>query len=145
MFDVNNMLKELKQNYSGYSVLEDLPDIADNNYKDKLSKLYPECEAISIDYAVMEKSRNIYVVPGNFGWDDIGTWNSLERYIEKDENDNILNGNIITYNSKNNVVYSGDKKIILLDADNVFCIDTDNVLVIGNKDSINKVHELRNK
>ena len=117
--------------------------IEESNYNDELSKVYSECEAISIDYAVMEKSKNIYVIPGNFGWDDIGTWNSLERYIKKDENENILNGKVLTFNSKNNIVYSGDKEIILLDADNIFCIDTDDVLVIGNRNTINKVHELR--
>jgi len=144
IFDVNNMLKELEKNYSGYEVLKALPSIDENNYKEELEEIYRECESISIDYAVMEKSKNIYVIPGDFGWDDIGTWNSLERYKEKDESDNILNGNIKNYNSKNNIIYAGDKKVILLDAENIFCIDTDEVLVIGNKDSISKVHELRN-
>ena len=145
IFDIKNMLKELEINYSGYNLLEKLPKISDKFYEEKLSELYSGCEAISIDYAVMEKSKNIYVLPGNFGWDDIGSWNSLERYIPKDENCNILNGNVVTYNSKNNIIYSGNKKVILLDVADVFCIDTDNVLVIGNKNSINKVHELRNK
>ena len=131
IFDINNMLKELKTNYSGYNVLEKLPKLESTDYESKINELYPECESISIDYAVMEKSKNIYVIKGNFGWDDIGTWNSLERYIPKDE--------------ENNVVYAGDKKVILLDAKDIFCIDTDNVLVIGNKESINKVHELRKK
>ena len=80
---------------------------------------------------------------GDFGWDDIGTWKSLERYIPLDENSNILNGNIKAYNSQNNIVYSGNKKVILLDAEDVFCIDTDDVLVIGKRETINKVHELR--
>lgn len=145
IFDVNNMLKELEVNYSGYNILKELPNIDDKEYSERLRRIYPECESISIDYAVMEKSKNIYVVPGNFGWDDIGTWNSLERYMQKDNDGNILNGNNVAYNSKNNIVYSGNKKVILLDVDNVFCIDTDDVLIIGNKDSINKVHELRNK
>ena len=144
IFDVNNMLDELKQNYSSFNTLNNLPEIENPNYIEELERLYPQCESISIDYAVMEKSKNIYVIPGNFGWDDIGTWNSLERYKEKDESDNILTGNIKNYNSKNNIVYAGDKKVILLDAENIFCIDTDEVLVIGNKDSISKVHELRN-
>ncbi|MCI8620643.1 MAG: mannose-1-phosphate guanylyltransferase [Clostridia bacterium] len=145
IFDINNMLKELKTNYSGYNVLEKLPKLESTDYESKINELYPECESISIDYAVMEKSKNIYVIKGNFGWDDIGTWNSLERYIPKDEENNVFNGNIVAYNSKNNVVYAGDKKVILLDAKDIFCIDTDNVLVIGNKESINKVHELRKK
>ena len=67
-----------------------MPKIESTNYKEELDKLYPKCESISIDYAVMEKSQSIYVVPGDFGWDDIGTWTSLERYIAKDENENIL-------------------------------------------------------
>lgn len=143
IFDVNNMLKELEINYSGYNVLKELPKIENENYKEELDKCYFKCESISIDYAVIEKSKNIYVVPGDFGWDDIGTWNSLERYIKKDENNNLIKGNVVTYNSEKNVVYSGDKKIILLDVEDIFCIDTDNVLVIGKRDSIGRVHELR--
>lgn len=143
IFDVNNMLKELETNYSGYNVLSNLPAIDNTYYEEKLKEIYPKCESISIDYAVMEKSKNIYVIPGDFGWDDIGTWNSLERYLEKDKNENILNGNIYTYNSDNNIVYSGNKKVVLLDAENLFCIDTDDMLVIGKRDSINKVPELR--
>lgn len=145
IFNVDNMLEELKQNYSGYEILKKLPKIEDNNYKEELNKLYPECEAISIDYAVMEKSENIYVIPGDFGWDDIGTWMSLLRYIKADDKNNFLKGNIVEYNSKNNIIYAGNKKIILLNAENIFCIDTDEVLVIGNKESLKEVHELRNK
>lgn len=144
IFNANNMLNELETNYSGYNVLKELPSIHDSNYEEKLTELYPKCEAISIDYAVMEKSQNIYVIPGDFGWDDIGTWNSLERYITKDENENILNGKVQAYNSKNNIVYAGGKEVILLNADNIFCIETDDVLVIGDRNTINKVHELRN-
>lgn len=143
IFDANNILKELEANYSGYNVLKDLPSINDTKYEETLNKIYPECEAISIDYAVMEKSKNIYVIPGEFGWDDIGTWKSLERHIEKDVNENILNGNVMTYNSNNNIVYAGDKKVVLLDVNDIFCIDTDEIVIIGKKDSISKVHELR--
>lgn len=145
IFNVDNMLNELKENYSGYEVLKDLPKIEDSNYIEVLNKLYPECESISIDYAVMEKSKNIYVIPGDFGWDDIGTWMSLLRYIKPDENGNYLKGNVTTYNSKENIVYSGEKKIILLNAKDIFCIDSDDVIVIGNRDSLKEVHELRNK
>ena len=93
----------------------------------------------------MEKSKNIYVVPGNFGWDDIGSWNALERYIQKDENGNILNGNVKACDSKNNVIYGDNKKILLIDAEDLFCIDTEDVLVIGKKESISKVHSFREK
>ena len=145
IFNVDAMLNELKQNYSGYSILEKLPKIDDKGYEEELDKLYSNCESISIDYAVMEKSNNIYVIPGDFGWDDIGTWMSLLRYINPDNNGNYIKGNVITYDSSDNIIYAGNKKIVLLDAENIFCIDTDEVLVIGKKESIKKVHELRNK
>lgn len=145
IFNVENMLNELKENYSGYEVLENLPKIQAGNYNEKLNELYPECESISIDYAVMEKSHNIYVIPGDFGWDDIGTWMSLLRYIKPDENGNYLKGDVTSYNSKENIVYAGGKKIILLNAEDIFCIDADGVLVIGNRENLKEVHELRNK
>jgi len=145
IFDVNNMLKELEKNYSGYEVLKALPSIDENNYKEELEEIYRECESISIDYAVMEKSKNIYVIPGDFGWDDIGTWNSLLRYIKPDENNNFFKGTIKEYDSKNNIVYAGNKKVILLNAEDIFCIDAEDVLVIGSRDKLKEVHELRNK
>ena len=145
IFNVDNMLDELKENYSGYQTLKELPKIEEANYESKLKEIYEKCESISIDYAVMEKSKNIYVIPGDFGWDDIGTWLSLLRYIKPDNEQNYIKGNVTTYNSKNNIVYSGQKKVILLNAEDIFCIDSDDFLVIGNKDSLKDVHELRNK
>ncbi len=145
IFNVDNMLTELEQNYSGYEILKRLPKITDDNYKEELVKLYPECESISIDYAVIEKSQSIYVIPGDFGWDDIGTWLSLLRYIRPDEHNNFLKGDIQEYDSENNIVYAGNKRIILLNAENIFCIDTDDVLVIGDREKLKEVHELRNK
>lgn len=145
IFNVKNMLRELEENYSGYELLKDLPKIDDTNYSKALQELYPNCEAISIDYAVMEKSKNIYVIPGDFGWDDIGTWLSLLRYIKADENNNFFKGNIDEYNSKNNIVYAGNKRVILLNAEDIFCIDTDEVLVVGNREKLEEVCKLRNK
>ena len=145
IFNVNHMLEEFKNNYSGYEILEKLPKIEDARYKEVLESIYEKCESISVDYAVMEKSKNIYVIPGNFGWDDIGTWLSLLRYIKPDENNNYFRGNVVSYDSVDNVVYSGRKKIILLNAEDIFCIDADDVLVIGRKESLKDVHELRNK
>ena len=143
VYNANNMLNELDLNYSGYNILKDLPEITSKNYKDFLDKAYPKCESISIDYAVLEKSDNIYVIPGSFGWDDIGTWMSLLRYVAPDQDGNYVKGNIHKYNAKNNIVYTGDKQIILVDAEDLFCIDTDEYLVIGKKDSISKLHDIR--
>ena len=146
IFNVDYMLKELENNYNKtFKLLQELPGIYDENYGKILNEIYPESENISIDYAVMEKSRNIYVIPSNFGWDDIGTWKSLERYIEKDEKDNLIKGQASIYDSSNNVLYSGDKKIVVIGLDNIFCIESDDMIVIGPKEKMEELKNYREK
>ena len=146
IFSVDYMLKELEKNYNKtFQLLQQLPSIYDENYGKILSEIYPESENISIDYAVMEKSKNIYVIPSNFGWDDIGTWKSLERYIEKDEKDNLIKGQASIYDSSNNVLYSGDKKIVVIGLDNIFCIESDDMIVIGPKEKMEELKNYREK
>lgn len=146
IFNIDYMLKELEENYNNtYKLLKQLPEIYCENYNEKLNELYPKSESISIDYAVMEKSKNIYVIPSDFGWDDIGTWKSLERYIEEDENNNYIKGQASIYNSSNNILYSENKKIIVIGLDNIFCIESDDKIVIGQKDSIEELVKYREK
>ena len=57
-----------------------------------ISQTYPDCESISIDYGVMEKAKNVYVVMGDFGWSDLGTWGSLFTHLPKDANGNAVLG-----------------------------------------------------
>ncbi len=145
IFNVDYMLKELETNYEqAYKILSSLPQITDVNYETKLREKYKECEAISIDYAVMEKSKNIYVIPSELGWDDIGTWKCLERYIEQDDNGNVAVGNTYTEDSKNNIIYAENKKIILLGVEDLFCIDSNGVLIIGKKDKLEEAHNYKN-
>lgn len=145
MFNAAFMINEFNKYYESYTLLSSLPSIDDSSYLDRLNETYKECEAISIDYAIMEKSPNIYVIPCDFGWDDIGSWKALERYMPKDTLQNIIKGNVNTVNSTNNIIYGNDKEIILLDVDEIFCIDTGHKIVIGKRDSLSKVHELRGK
>ena len=145
IFNSNYMLEELKQNYkNGYELLEKLPKITDANYKEELNKIYEKCEAISIDYAVMEKSKSIFVIPCELGWDDIGTWKSLERYIKHDENGNVTFGDTYFQDAKNNIIYADSKKVILLGVEDLFCIDANGVLIIGKKDRLDEAHNYKN-
>lgn len=145
IFNVNFMLQELKNNFvEGYKILANLPEIQSSQYEIELKKVYEKCDSISIDYAVMEKSNNIYVIPSNFGWDDIGTWKALQRYIEPDNLSNIVKGDVKTYNSKNNVIYAGNKRVMLIDIDNIFLIESDEMIVVGKKEEISQVHSYRN-
>ena len=146
IFNIDYMLKELENNYSEtYELLQQLPSIYDENYNKILREIYPKSQSISIDYAVMEKSKNIYVIPSDFGWDDIGTWKALERYIKEDENKNYIKGQVSIYNSSNNILYSENKKIMVIGLDNIFCIESDDMIVIGPKDSMEELVKYRTK
>lgn len=147
IFNVNYMLKELNKNLpSEYELLSSLPNISDDSYNKRLDEKYSKCTNISIDYAVMEKSDNIYTIPSDFGWDDVGTWQSLERYCDKDLNENIGRGSEIDFvNSTNCVVYGLNKKIILLNVDNLFVTEGEDVIIITKKESIDSVKNLNKK
>lgn len=144
IFNNLNMIKEIEENSNNeYLMLKDLPLITDPYYKKFLVTNYEKCNKISIDYAVMEKSKNVYTIPSDLGWDDVGSWKSLERYIPKDDSDNIIKGEVKVIDSKNNVIYGNGKRIILLNVNDIFCIDSNDVIIIGDRKDLDKVQTLK--
>ena len=144
IFNSSSMLEELKNNLPNeYNLLKDLPKNDSKYYKDFVDNNYPKCAKISIDYAVMEKSDNVYAIPSDIGWDDVGSWNSLERYTKKDNLGNIIKGDVKTIDSHNNIIYGQGKKIILVNMNDLFCIDSDDAIIIGKKEDLNSVHLLK--
>ncbi len=81
-----------------------------------VARLFPACEKISIDYAVMEKSDAIYTVPADFGWSDLGTWGSLHKLMNHDENDNaIVGGDVRVAGSKNCIVHTPELSKVVVE------------------------------
>jgi mannose-1-phosphate guanylyltransferase len=97
---------------------------------------YPKSENISIDFGVMEKSENVYVLPVNFGWNDLGTWSSLHKKLDKDKNQNsVVNAQVIFRNSKNNIVRTEKgKKVVIQGLDNFIIVEKDGVILICPKE-----------
>ena len=93
---------------------------------------YGLAENVSIDYAILEKATNIFVLPATFDWNDLGTWNSLHEKLEKDANNNaVVNANVILENASNNIIRSDADKLIVIDGLNDYIIvDKDGVLLI---------------
>ena len=144
IFNSSSMLDELKKYLPlEYELLKDLPDKSDFNYRKFLESNYEKCNKISIDYAVMEKSNNVYAIPSDIGWDDVGSWKALERYTKKDSSGNIVKGDVQLIDSHNNIIYGQGKKIVFVNMDNLFCIDSDNAIIIGKKEDLNSVHLLK--
>lgn len=117
------------------------------DYKHKINSEYENIEDISIDKGVLEKCNNIFVIPSDFGWDDVGSWSSVERYRSADDNENIIVGNVGNIVNKNNYVMSFDtctrKKVIMLGLKNMFVIDSNEALIIGNREELENVSKLK--
>ena len=81
-----------------------------------LRKLFPTCDKISIDYAVMEKSRNIYVVAGDFAWSDLGSWGSIKTHIEPDADGNtVVGGDVRLFGCKDCFVHTAGEKTVVVE------------------------------
>lgn len=97
---------------------------------------------LSIDYAVMEKSQNLAVVPSSFDWSDAGTWGSLYEISEKDDDNNVLQGDILTQDTKNCFIRSDDNRLITtIGLNNITVISTNDVLTIASSDKVDNVKE----
>jgi mannose-1-phosphate guanylyltransferase len=111
-------------------------DFIDDNYQ--------KAENISIDFGIMEKAKNVHVLPVEFGWNDLGTWSSLYNKLPKDENNNTtLQANTIFRNAKNNIVRTEtDKLVVIQGLDNFIVVEKDNVLLICPKDKEQDIKEI---
>ncbi|MEM6642108.1 MAG: mannose-1-phosphate guanylyltransferase [Bacteroidota bacterium] len=100
-----------------------------------INTAYSHCKSISIDYAIMEKADNVYVVPGEFGWSDLGSWNALHEIKKKDEDQNVIEANAITYNAKDNYIKAKKEKVVVVQGvEGLLVADFDDVLLICKKE-----------
>ena len=100
-----------------------------------IKKVYGVCKNISIDVGLMEKSRDVKVVLADIGWSDLGTWKSLYEVHEKDENQNVIDGNALTYETTNSIIKSSsDKLIVVKGLKDFIVVENDNVIMICPKE-----------
>lgn len=107
-----------------------------------LRKEFLAFKSESIDYGIMEKCRNIYTIPGNFGWDDVGSWLALERTYQTNEDGNIVDGNAITIDVKNSIIQAKDKLVATVGVENIIVVDTEDAILICNKNSVQEVKKV---
>ncbi|HEY0654015.1 MAG TPA: mannose-1-phosphate guanylyltransferase [Chryseosolibacter sp.] len=103
--------------------------------KDSILAAYAQCKSISIDYAIMEKAQNVYVCLGNFSWSDLGSWASIHEISPKDSNNNVINANAMTYDTRNCIIKgSGDKLIVAQGLNGYLVGEFGNVFIVCEKD-----------
>jgi mannose-1-phosphate guanylyltransferase len=93
---------------------------------------YALAENVSIDYAVMEKAENVYVLSATFDWNDLGTWGSLHEKLPKDDfNNAVVNAKVMLQNSSSNIISTSKDKLVIIDGlEDYIIVDKDNVLLI---------------
>ena len=126
--------EELKKNLTGEKL------------SNKVKKYFDKFEKLSIDFGIMEYSKNIRVIPVDIGWNDIGSFNAFDEIFEKDENGNVVRGKEIReLDSKNNIVISDDLNISLLGIENLVIVKKDKDLLITKKNKTQEVKKILNK
>ena len=134
MWKSSHIINEIKKYCPEiYEALKDVSEVSEEIVQDVINEKYGQVDSISIDYAVLEKADHIYVIPSNIGWDDIGSWKAMERYIDKDENGNIHLGDVTSSYCKNNLVVAAEKKVIIDELNDIYVIENDGKIIVGKK------------
>jgi mannose-1-phosphate guanylyltransferase len=111
-----------------------------------LNKTYSECQNISIDYGVMEKATNVYVLCSDFGWSDLGTWGSLYENSSKDSQGNVVSGeNVMLYGSKDCIVNMPNEKLVVLHGLNGYIVvESEGTLMVCRKEDEQQIRQFVN-
>lgn len=144
IFRVDTMLEELKSS---------LPEINDsmnrletklmtNDFERTLEFEYSQMKGISIDYGVMEKSRDVYTIKGDFGWSDVGSWDEIYNLKEKDSSGNVKQGRVVTINTKNCLILNDQRITATVGVEDLLIIDTDAGLLICKRGESQNVKEI---
>jgi mannose-1-phosphate guanylyltransferase len=107
-----------------------------------IARAYSQAKNISIDYGIMEKSDEVYVILGDFGWSDLGSWQSLHELREKDDSNNVIEANALLYETENCYIKTdSDKLVVIQGLDNYLINETENVLLICKLDAEKKFRD----
>ena len=148
---VDTILEKYKEHLPDtYAKLMKMKDvIGSNNEENIIEKEYSSCEKISIDYAIMEKVRHeeVRIIPADFGWSDVGTWESIHDELVDSPKDNVIQAKYVGINTKGSLIKSDnpDKIIATIGLENIIVVDTPDALLICPKDRSQDVKEIVNK
>ena len=124
------------------ALLDSLPPFGSRKFASALAEVYPRCESVSVDYAVMEKADNVCGVPAEeIGWSDLGSWNALYELLPKDAQQNVARALLVAQNSAGNYVES-DKLVALLGVENLVVVETADALLVADRSRASQVGEL---
>ncbi|MGK9477212.1 mannose-1-phosphate guanylyltransferase [Melioribacter sp. OK-6-Me] len=141
---VDTILEEIKlylpDLYEG--LLEIEKAIGSDDFEKQLTHVYGQLKSISIDYGVMEKSRNVYLTRAEFYWNDVGSWEAVYEISDKDDYGNVLIGDVFSEFSYNSYVFSPKKFTAIIGAENLIVINTQDALLVCSRDKAQNVRDV---
>ena len=147
-FKAQNYLNELKNHrpdiYSACSNAMQNVDI-DLDFIRINKESFFDCPAESIDYAVMEKTTNAVVIAMDAGWSDVGAWSSLWEVSDKDKDDNVITGDVLTVDSHNNYIFAETGLVATVGLDNTIVVQTKDAVLVASKDKSQEVKRIVNQ
>lgn len=148
LWNVNSIIESFKVHLPDIynKMLEGKDKFNTPREKEFIDEAFPFCPNISIDYGVLEKADNVYVIGADFGWSDLGTWGALYEVSEKDENDNVsFNGKSIFFDSSENIVTMHDNKLVVVQGlDGYIIAESENSLLICKKEEEQRIKHFVN-
>lgn len=144
IWKVSTILKNLEtylpETYQGLNRIADA--IGTEEEELVLEKEFSAFQSESIDYGIMEKAKNIYILSGSFGWDDVGSWLAVGRIKKSNEFGNVINGNAVTVDTQNCIIQGGKKLIATVGIEDIIVVDTEDALLICDKDSAGNIKKV---
>ena len=137
---LENLQKYLPDTFAGLERIGAAVGTADEQAV--LEKEFSAFKAESIDYGIMEKAKNIYILTGAFGWDDVGSWLAVGRIKKSNEFGNVIDGNVITVDTKNTIVQGGKKLLAVVGVKDLIIVDTEDALLVCDKHSAGSIKKV---
>ncbi len=137
---LNNIKSFLPDTFEGLERIQ--AAVGTEQQESVLEKEFYQFQSESIDYGIMEKASNIYILTGAFGWDDVGSWLAVGRIKTSNEFGNVINGKVVTVNTKNSIIQGGEKLIAIVGVQDMIVVDTEDALLICDKDSAGDIKKV---
>lgn len=144
VWKVSKVLEDFKRYLPKlYDKLEELSEYMSTDKElEMIEKIYPTIPSISVDYGIMERSNDVVVVPGDFGWNDVGSWDVLGSIFPTDDQGNIRRGETIAIDTQNSVVYSDEKLVTAVGIKDLIVVSTEDAVMVCPKDRAQDVKSI---
>ena len=114
------------------------------DFKKIVADSFPELERVSIDYALMENAKTILNIEADVGWDDVGGWPSVAKYLNEDESGNTNRGKLVSVDSNNNIVFSAvdEMTIALMGVNDLIVVNTADAILVADRNDADQIKKL---